>query len=139
MVLSISCQTLVQYVFACCTGAALKSWRWGSAAARGLRRRMCCCQLSHQILVKYHSSFSLFLAAGAALKFELAVGLNGRVWVASPDVQTTIVVVNAVQQSEALSEAQVKIFVKARGCNLVGFVNSGLWHQLAAEVPSTLS
>lgn len=140
MAWSTPCQTLVQYVYACCTGAALKSeLAVGLSGRAWVASPMCYCRLLLQILVEHHSSSSLFLGAGAALKFELAVGLNGRVWVASPDVQTAIVVVNAVQQSEALSEAQVKIFVKARGCNLVGFVNSGLWHQLAAEVPSTLS
>jgi KH domain len=54
------------------------------------------------------------VTAGAALKFELAVGLNGRVWVAATDTTTTILVANAIQHSEPLSEAQAHIFVKVR-------------------------
>ena len=52
--------------------------------------------------------------AGAALKFELAVGLNGRVWVTAPDTTTTIMVANAIQHSEPLSDTQAHIFVKVR-------------------------
>ena len=52
--------------------------------------------------------------AGAALKFELAVGLNGRVWVTAPDTMTTIMVANAIQHSEPLSDTQAHIFVKVR-------------------------
>lgn len=54
------------------------------------------------------------LCAGAALKFELAVGLNGRVWVTAPDTVTTIMVANAIQHSEPLSDTQAHIFVKVR-------------------------
>jgi KH domain len=64
-----------------------------------------CCSHSLQ-------SNHLSYCAGAALKFELAVGLNGRVWVAASDTLTTIMVANAIQQAEALSEAQAHIFVK---------------------------
>lgn len=52
------------------------------------------------------------MCAGAALKFELAVGLNGRVWVTAPDAMTTIMVANAIQHSEPLSDTQAHIFVK---------------------------
>jgi KH domain len=54
------------------------------------------------------------LCAGAALKFELAVGLNGRVWVTAPDTVATIMVANAIQHSEPLSDTQAHIFVKVR-------------------------
>ena len=39
---------------------------------------------------------------GEAFPFELAVGMNGRVWVHSDSVQHTIVAANAIQQTEAV-------------------------------------
>lgn len=46
---------------------------------------------------------------GKSLSFEIAVGLNGRVWVNAPKVATTITVSNAIQNSEFLSPAQQQI------------------------------
>ena len=40
------------------------------------------------------------------------MGLNGRVWVTAPDTVTTIMVANAIQHSEPLSDTQAQIFVK---------------------------
>ncbi len=54
----------------------------------------------------------MLAALGAALAFELAVGQNGRVWVAAPDVGATVLVANALANSERLSSAQAHIMVK---------------------------
>lgn len=51
-------------------------------------------------------------ALGSALQFELAVGLNGKVWLHTPSVATTIVVSNAILQSEQLTKPQVEVLVK---------------------------
>uniref|UniRef100_A0A803L8M6 Ribosomal RNA-processing protein 40 n=1 Tax=Chenopodium quinoa TaxID=63459 RepID=A0A803L8M6_CHEQI len=48
---------------------------------------------------------------GKKLSFEIAVGLNGRVWVNAESPSTVILVSNAIMKSESLSAAQQKITV----------------------------
>ncbi|XP_052176209.1 uncharacterized protein LOC127790662 [Diospyros lotus] len=50
-------------------------------------------------------------ALGKKLAFEIAVGLNGRVWVNAEAPSTVILVSNAIMNSESLSKAQQKIMV----------------------------
>ncbi|XP_027362364.1 putative exosome complex component rrp40 [Abrus precatorius] len=49
---------------------------------------------------------------GKKLSFEIAVGLNGRVWVNASSPSTTIIVANAIMNSEALSGVQQRIMVE---------------------------
>lgn len=49
---------------------------------------------------------------GKNLSFELAVGLNGRVWVNADSPATVILVANAIMKSESLSAAQQKILAE---------------------------
>ncbi|KAL9673843.1 hypothetical protein QQ045_030105 [Rhodiola kirilowii] len=49
---------------------------------------------------------------GKKLSFEIAVGLNGRVWVNATSPSTVILVANAIMNSEALSGAQQRIMVE---------------------------
>uniref|UniRef100_A0A2P2JLB7 Ribosomal RNA-processing protein 40 n=2 Tax=Rhizophora mucronata TaxID=61149 RepID=A0A2P2JLB7_RHIMU len=49
---------------------------------------------------------------GKKLPFEIAVGLNGRVWVNAESPSTVIVVANAIMNSESLSGVQQKIMVE---------------------------
>ena len=51
-------------------------------------------------------------ALGARLKYECVVGVNGRVWVKAADVAQTIIVVNAVRNSEFMSEEQCRQMVE---------------------------
>ncbi|KAI9381255.1 hypothetical protein POPTR_015G075400v4 [Populus trichocarpa] len=51
-------------------------------------------------------------ALGKKLSFEIAVGLNGRVWVKADSPSTVIIVVNAIIKSESLSGAQQKIMAE---------------------------
>ncbi|XP_020218155.1 putative exosome complex component rrp40 isoform X1 [Cajanus cajan] len=51
-------------------------------------------------------------ALGKKLSFEIAVGLNGRVWVNAASPPTTIIVANAIMNSETLSGAQQRIMVE---------------------------
>lgn len=44
-------------------------------------------------------------------QFEIAVGLNGRVWVNSPSVSRTVIACNAIQRAEFLSKAQTELLV----------------------------
>ncbi|XP_059650042.1 uncharacterized protein LOC132295769 [Cornus florida] len=50
-------------------------------------------------------------ALGKKLSFEIAVGLNGRVWVNAASPSTPILVSNAIMNSESLSGVQQKIMV----------------------------
>ncbi|KAK0587205.1 hypothetical protein LWI29_019102 [Acer saccharum] len=49
---------------------------------------------------------------GKQLSFEIAVGLNGRVWLNADSPSTVVVVSNAIMNSESLSEVQQKIMVE---------------------------
>ncbi|PNX78164.1 exosome complex component rrp40-like protein, partial [Trifolium pratense] len=49
---------------------------------------------------------------GKKLSFEIAVGLNGRVWVNASSPPTTIIVANALINSEPLSGVQQKIMAE---------------------------
>lgn len=51
-------------------------------------------------------------ALGKNLSFEIAVGLNGRVWVNAESPATLILVANAIMKSETLSAVQQKILVE---------------------------
>ncbi|KAG7545395.1 Nucleic acid-binding OB-fold [Arabidopsis suecica] len=51
-------------------------------------------------------------ALGKKLSFEIAVGLNGRVWVNSAAPRTVIIVANAMMNSESLSGTQQRIMVE---------------------------
>nr|XP_009795005.1 PREDICTED: exosome complex component rrp40-like [Nicotiana sylvestris] len=49
---------------------------------------------------------------GKKLAFEIAVGLNGRVWVNAEHQSTIILVANAIMNSESLTPVQQKIMVE---------------------------
>lgn len=48
---------------------------------------------------------------GEHFPFETAVGMNGRVWVNSEEVKNTILIANAIQNSEYLSAKECKEMV----------------------------
>ncbi|KAF3777951.1 putative exosome complex component [Nymphaea thermarum] len=51
-------------------------------------------------------------ALGKKLSFEIAVGLNGRVWVNASSPSTVVLVTNAIMNSEQLSGTQQKIMAE---------------------------
>ncbi|OAO98109.1 hypothetical protein AXX17_AT4G36850 [Arabidopsis thaliana] len=51
-------------------------------------------------------------ALGKKLSFEIAVGLNGRVWVNATAPRIVIIVANAIMNSESLSGTQQRIMVE---------------------------
>ena len=58
-----------------------------------------------------HPPPAVLSALGKALQYEIAVGMNGRVWVHSPTIATTVLVSNAIINSEFLSPAQAELLV----------------------------
>lgn len=51
-------------------------------------------------------------ALGAAVQYEIAIGLNGRLWVNAANVTTTILVSQCIIKSEFLTPPQAEILVK---------------------------
>ncbi|KAJ2786007.1 exosome non-catalytic core subunit rrp40 [Coemansia javaensis] len=51
-------------------------------------------------------------ALGAELPFEIAIGVNGRVWVCADGPEKTVLVANAIRNSEYLDAAQCKQMVR---------------------------
>ena len=51
-------------------------------------------------------------ALGSVVKYEIGIGLNGRLWVNTENVVTTILVTNAIANSEFLTAAQAETMVK---------------------------
>lgn len=49
---------------------------------------------------------------GQHIAFEVAVGVNGRVWVKSGSVRHTLIAVNALQKSEFVSDDECKKYVE---------------------------
>ena len=50
-------------------------------------------------------------ALGKYFKFELTVGMNGRVWVNSGSVVQVIAITNAIERSEGMTEEQCRHMV----------------------------
>jgi len=55
---------------------------------------------------------AVLLALGAAIPFEVAVGANGFVWVRAGSARHTIVVTNAILNSEFLDDAHTLAMVR---------------------------
>ena len=51
--------------------------------------------------------------ASLNLAFELAIGVNGLLWIHSATPEYTVAILNAIKNSEVLSEEQVRSMVKA--------------------------
>lgn len=51
-------------------------------------------------------------ALSNSLQFDLAVGLNGRVWVSAPTTAATILIVNTIKQAEFVDQYQAETLVK---------------------------
>lgn len=69
----------------------------------------CSSSLARQLLAS--PTAPVLAALGKGLQFEVAVGLNGRVWVAAATPATTVLVSNAVLESESKTQAQVEAMV----------------------------
>eukprot|EP00197_Chlamydomonas_leiostraca_P010399 CAMPEP_0202861146 /NCGR_PEP_ID=MMETSP1391-20130828/2643_1 /ASSEMBLY_ACC=CAM_ASM_000867 /TAXON_ID=1034604 /ORGANISM="Chlamydomonas leiostraca, Strain SAG 11-49" /LENGTH=153 /DNA_ID=CAMNT_0049540479 /DNA_START=229 /DNA_END=690 /DNA_ORIENTATION=+ len=54
---------------------------------------------------------AVLTALGASLQFEVAVGMNGRVWVCGASTNATILVANAITSSEFLTPTQQNTLV----------------------------
>ena len=65
---------------------------------------------------------AVLAALGKHLKqFEVAIGLNGKIWVHSPSLSKTVIACNAIQRAEFMSAAQIEVLVS----KLVDVAESG--------------
>ncbi|KAK9820696.1 hypothetical protein WJX74_008252 [Apatococcus lobatus] len=91
-----------------CTDASGKGAGFGALAGGQAFR----CTTSFAAKLMSQPQPAILSALGKALQFELAVGLNGHVWVHSPKPTTTIIVTNTLPKGEFLSDAQAELVVK---------------------------
>ncbi|GFR41490.1 hypothetical protein Agub_g2181 [Astrephomene gubernaculifera] len=69
----------------------------------------CSSSLARQLLAS--PTAPVLEALGSGLQFELAVGLNGRVWLTAATAATCVVVANAILESEFKTATQVRTMV----------------------------
>lgn len=67
--------------------------------------------LAHSTHIR-HTARQVLALLGAALQFEVAVGLNGAVWVAAPTPGVTVLVAHALRESRGKSDAQCTLMVE---------------------------
>ncbi|KAJ1860469.1 exosome non-catalytic core subunit rrp40 [Coemansia sp. RSA 2703] len=60
----------------------------------------------------FNSNAPVLVALGASVPMEIAVGLNGRVWINTETPATTVLVANAIKNSEFLDAKQCRQMVK---------------------------
>lgn len=49
---------------------------------------------------------------GEHIPFEIAVGMNGRVWVNTSDIDNIIIVTNAILKSEYLNKKEIQVLMR---------------------------
>lgn len=63
------------------------------------------CRTFHRLL---HPGNKLLQNLGSRFKFECAIGMNGRIWIKSSSIASTIYIVNAIKQITHLNEQQMQ-------------------------------
>ncbi|KAH9573233.1 hypothetical protein CY35_02G195800 [Sphagnum magellanicum] len=92
----------------CCTDASGKAAGFGPLNGGYIFE--CSTGLARVLLSK--PTCPVLEALGKSLSFEIAVGMNGRIWVNAATTTTTILVSNAILNSEFLTAAQQHIMVQ---------------------------
>jgi len=77
----------------------------------------CCNVMLYRIL---STQSELLQRLGKSLPFEIAVGLNSRIWVNGRSTNETLALAHAVSGAELLSRAQVKDMVRKLSDSLSG-------------------
>ena len=79
-------------------------------------------QTSINLIRKILSSECILLKTlGKTLQFEVAIGMNGRIWAKARSVPHTIALCNAISAAEYMSNEQIKIMCKKLTNALAGF------------------
>ena len=95
-------------------GASRKDWMTDEGTYGQLKNGTCLqisIGLAQELL--HPNNVVLHALGNAGLKFEICIGVNGYVWVHSERPEYTILILNAIQNSEVMTETQVRAMVKA--------------------------
>ena len=96
------------------TGVPRKDWMTNEGCYGELRGGTCCkisTNLARELL--HPSNTVLAQLATCKLAFEVAIGVNGFLWIHSALAEHTILIQNAIQNSEVLTAEQVRAMVKS--------------------------
>jgi len=95
-------------------GASRKDWMTDEGTYGQLKRGTCIqvsTGLAQELL---HPNNVVLQSLGTSgIRFEICIGVNGYVWVQSERPEYTILILNAIQNSEVMTETQVRAMVKA--------------------------
>ncbi|XP_014681398.1 PREDICTED: exosome complex component RRP40-like [Priapulus caudatus] len=78
----------------------------------------CSIGLVRQLL---RNKFNVLTFLGKAIQYEVAIGMNGRIWLHCHTVRETIAISNAICRSELMSDEEVQIMSKKVVDSLQGF------------------
>lgn len=70
----------------------------------------CSSALARRLLSK--PTAAILAALGSVVHYEIAIGLNGRLWVNAQNMVTTILVANSIISSEYLTASQCQVLVQ---------------------------
>lgn len=96
------------------TGVPRKDWMTNEGCYGELRGGTCCkisTSLARELL--HPSNTVLAELASCKLAFEVAIGVNGFLWIHSAVPEHTILILNAIQNSAVLTAEQVRAMVKS--------------------------
>lgn len=94
------------------TGIPVRDWMTNEGCYGELRGGTCC-QISTALARQLLHPDCTVLTSLAKLPFEVAIGVNGYLWIHSALPQYTVVIQNAVQNSEVLTDSQVRAMVQS--------------------------
>ena len=95
-------------------GASRKDWMTDEGTYGQLKNGTCLqisVGLAQELL--HPNNVVLQSLSNSGLKFEICIGVNGYVWVHSERPEYTILILNAIQNSEVMTEPQTRAMVKA--------------------------
>jgi exosome complex component RRP40 len=95
-------------------GASRKDWMTDEGTYGHLKNGTCLqisIGLAQELL--HPNNVVLHSLGTSGMKFEICIGVNGYVWVHSERPEYTILILNAIQNSEVMTENQVRAMVKA--------------------------
>ena len=98
----------------CCSSVAQqrKDWVTGLGVYGELLEGYCFSVSSTMARRLHREDSDVLLSLGALVPFESAVGVNGKVWIRSPNPTLTVVLVNCIQRAESMPAEQFRQLVQ---------------------------
>lgn len=57
---------------------------------------------------------TVLVMLGAHIAFEIAIGMNGRIWISSDDTRKTTIVAQCIQETEHKDEADTRLHIRTK-------------------------